>query len=182
MSDALSARPYAAALLEIAKRAGTVDLVEGEMRDLQVRLEGAPELHTLLTAPALRTTQKLELADRTLGIGMSQLVQDLVHLLLRKRRIGIAGAVAQQYIAMAEAARGVVRGTLTTAVPLKTADTQAIMDKLGAVTGKSVLLVSIVDPSVLGGVRVRIQDVLFDHTVRHRLDELRADLQQVRVI
>ena len=55
MSDALSARPYAAALLEIAKRTGTVDAVEAEMRDLKARLDRAPQLHTLLTAPALRT-------------------------------------------------------------------------------------------------------------------------------
>ena len=98
------------------------------------------------------------------------------------RPAGITGAVAVQYIAMAEEERGVVRGTLTTAVPIQDADKQAIMDKLGSVTGKSVLLESEVDPSVLGGVRVRIQDVLFDHTLRHRLDQLRAELGQVRVI
>ncbi len=182
MSDARSARPYAAALLEIAKRAGSVDVVEAEMRDLEARLGGAPELHRLLTAPALRTNEKLELANRTLGLGMSDLVQNLIHLLLDKRRIGIASEVAQQFIAMAEATRGVVRGTITTAVPILDADKQAIMDKLGAVTGKTVRLESEVDPSVLGGVRVRIQDVLYDHTMRHRLDQLRAELGRVRVI
>ena len=182
MSDALSARPYAAAMLEIAKRTGTVDAVEAEMRDLTARLDGAPQLHTLLTAPALRTSEKLELANRTLALGMSDLVQNLVHLLLDKRRIAIAGAVAESFVAMAEAARSVVRGTVTTAVPISDAQRQAIMDSLAKRTGKQVLLESTVDPAVIGGVRVRVQDVLFDGTVRRRLDQLRAELAQVRVI
>lgn len=182
MSESLNARPYAAAMLEIAKRAGSVDAVEAEMRELKARLDGAPELHKLLTAPALRTNEKLELANKTLGAGMSDLVQNLVHLLLDKRRIGIAGAVADSFVEMAEEARGVVRGTITTAVPISDANREAIMAKLGTLTGKTVMLESKVDPAVIGGVRVRVQDVLFDGTVRQRLDQLRADLAQVRVI
>ncbi len=182
MSEALSARPYAAAMLELARRHGTLDAVEAEMRDLKARLDGAPDLHTLLTAPALRTSQKLELANATLGLGMSDLVQNLIHLLLDKRRIGIAGAVAVEFIAMAEKARGIVRGTLTSAVTVQDVDLQAIMKTLGSVIGKTVLLETEVDPAVLGGVRVRIQDTLFDSTIRHRLDQMRAELRQVRVI
>ncbi len=181
MSELVNARPYAAAVLALAQKDGTLDATEAEMRDLAARLSGAPELRTLLTSPALRAAERLELANKTLCAGMSDLVQNLVHLLIDKRRINIAETIADHFVQLAEEARGVVRGTLTTAVPVSDADKQAIMAKLGQLTGKTVLLESEVDPSVIGGVRVRVQDVLLDHTVRQRLDQLRADLAQVRV-
>ena len=52
-------------------------------------------------------------------------------------------------------------------------DPDAIAAALSSATGKSVTVMSIVDPSILGGVVSRIGDTVFDGSVRHRLDQLK---------
>jgi F-type H+-transporting ATPase subunit delta len=175
------AGPYATALYELARRDGTVDVVEGEMREVCARLRSAPDLVRLLGSPRLSTREKRKVVDNTIAHGVSARVADFLRLLVDRKRIAIIGQIAEHYIALSEEARGVARGTVHTATPLAPADRDAIVQKLQARTGTTVILTEQVDPSLLGGVVVRLQDTLFDHSVRHRLEEVRHALLSTRV-
>ncbi len=75
-----------------------------------------------------------------------------------------------------EAHQGIERAKITTAVPLTDRDTILISRHLGEMVNRRVLLESKVDPSVIGGLVVRIGDTLIDGSVRQNLDTLQKAL------
>ncbi len=180
-SHSVVARPYATALFEVARRDGTADVVEGELRELRARLAAVPDLVRLLASPQLSTREKRDVVDRTLAQGVSEQVADFLRLLVDKKRIASLDAIAEHYVALSERAHGIMRGSVTTAVPLAPADRDAIVQKLQARTKKTVILSEQVTPELLGGVVVKLQDTLLDHSVRRRLDEVRQALLSTRV-
>lgn len=175
------ARPYALALFAVAHGRGSSDVVEGEMHELRARLHSAPDLARLLRSPQLSAREKREVVDRTLAHGASDLVADFLRLLVDKKRMSALDQIASQYIDVSEKSRGVVRGTVTTAVPLHESDRDVLVQKLQKRTGGTVVLTERVDASLLGGVVVKLRDTLLDHSVRRRLEEVRHALLSARV-
>jgi len=75
-----------------------------------------------------------------------------------------------------EAHQGVERARITTAVPLTDKDKEVISRRLGEMVKRKVSLDTRVDPSVIGGLVVRIGDTLIDGSVRQNLDTLQKAL------
>ena len=72
--------------------------------------------------------------------------------------------------------RGVVAATVTSAAPLEKDEVGEIAARLGSMTGQTVKLATAVDPSLIGGLTVRVGDRMIDASVRGRLERLRDDL------
>ena len=72
--------------------------------------------------------------------------------------------------------RGVVAATVTSAAPLEKAEVAAIGARLESMTGQTVKLATAVDPSLIGGLTVRVGDRMIDASVRGRLERLRDQL------
>jgi F-type H+-transporting ATPase subunit delta len=85
-------------------------------------------------------------------------------------------AVAAEFERLAREARGVLEATVTVARPVTQSEQQEIQQRLHALTGKEVQIHMAVDPSILGGVVVRIGDQVIDASVEGRLDRLRQEL------
>ncbi len=86
-----------------------------------------------------------------------------------------------EFIRLVEDAKGISRAEVITAVPL-TADEQAkITARLEQKTGRKIILVSKVDPATLGGMIVLVEGEIIDGSVRHGLDQIRDQLEKVKV-
>jgi F-type H+-transporting ATPase subunit delta len=176
------ARPYATALFETARGDDTVDVIEGELHEIDARLRSDPDILRLLRSPQLTTREKRALVDATLARGVSEHVQDFLHLLLDKGRIDGIEQIIRCYIELAERSRGILRGTVRTAVPLSDEEHEALTARLSKATGKTVVLAASVDPTLIGGVVVQMQDTLLDSSVQQRLADLRQALLATRVL
>jgi F-type H+-transporting ATPase subunit delta len=86
--------------------------------------------------------------------------------------------VSAEYDALVRKARGIVAATVTTPAPLSDQDLAAVKTRVEELAGGRVELSSAVDPSLLGGLRVRIGDLQIDASVSGRLERLRARLVQ----
>ena len=89
-------------------------------------------------------------------------------------RVELLPAVVREFRRLHARQEGVVEASVTSAVALDEAAQAALQERLSALTGQSVAMHLDVDPSLLGGVSVRIGDRLIDGSVRGRLERLRA--------
>jgi F-type H+-transporting ATPase subunit delta len=167
-----SARRYAEAAFEIAQADGTLD---EWLRDLKLAADavGQPAVERLLANPAVAVAVRVQAADDALGKRIADKTLNLVRLLIRRRRIELLPQVARRYEELYERQKGIVRATITSAAPLDDAELQAIQSRLSQMTGGTLRTDVSVDPSLLGGVIVRIGDRMIDGSVRGRLERLR---------
>jgi F-type H+-transporting ATPase subunit delta len=170
-----SARRYAEAAYAIALRD---DAVESWLADLRVAAGalGGGEPAQLLASPVIPVTARLEAVEATLRGRVSDKVRNLVSLLVRRGRIDQLTAVVAEFQRLRDARAGIVQATVTSAAPLTDADVAALRDRLTGMTSGTVEIRTRVDPTLLGGVTVRLGDRLIDGSVRGRLDRLRSRL------
>ena len=167
-------RRYADAAFEIGLRDGTLEVWRREL-DAAAAMAADSQLIEVLGNPSTPLDQRLEAAQGVFG-GFSQPVRNLLLLLVRRGRIEQLPRVAAEFARRDDERNGLTHATATSAAPLGQEEVRAIETRLEAMTGGRVTLELAVDPSLLGGVVVRIGDRLIDGSVRGRLERLRNQL------
>ena len=172
------ARRYAEAALEAAREKGLADTV---LRDLQRAATLFPQVDGLLDTlknPAMPMDRREDLIGKVArAAGFNTLTANLLKLLLRNGRLGLLDAIMAGYTEALDQERGIVRARVITAKPLPLQHglklSEALKRHLGA---KRVILEKVVDPEILGGVRVVVGDRVFDMSVQGYLKNLKQRL------
>jgi F-type H+-transporting ATPase subunit delta len=168
-------RRYAEAAFEVAERDKTVDAWRSEL-EVAASLAGDERALEVLANPAIPGERRAEALGEMLGKRVSKPVQNLVQLMLRRGRIDELPRVAAEFRRLDDARQGVIHATATSASELTKDEVRAITARLEQQTGGHVSLDVEVDPSLLGGLIVRVGDRLIDGSVRGRLERLRNQL------
>jgi F-type H+-transporting ATPase subunit delta len=167
-------RRYAQAYFDLARREGRIP----QWRDDLVR--AVDTLTTPVVADAL-ANPRLALSDRTrLALevleGVGEPARNLVRLLIERKRTGILGELVETYDLLTDRDSGVVRAEVIAAIPvddeLRTRIGTALGEKLGAAVETEVRQ----DPTILGGLIIRVGDRVIDTSVRTRLQQLHMAL------
>jgi F-type H+-transporting ATPase subunit delta len=175
MARESAARRYAEAAFQIALRDGTVEVWRSEL-DLAGAVVEDPTVARVLANPAVALEIRDAMVDSAIGPTVSGPVLNLVKLMLRRGRIDHLPRVAAEFRRLDNARQGIVPATATTATPLSQDEVRALVGRLEQMTGGRVELDLQVDPSLLGGLVVRVGDRLIDGSVRGRLERLRNQL------
>ncbi len=171
------ARRYAKALFELAKEAGQVAEVGGELTSMGDLLEGNPELHDVLFRPLHPVAQRRAVLDGvTDRIGASTMVQSFFSLLIDQRRLIDFPAIREEFERLASEDAGLRRAEVVSAGPLRDDQLERLRRALSTRTGGEVEVSVRVDPSLLGGVIAKVGDLVFDGSLRTQLRQLRANL------
>lgn len=169
-----SGKWYAQAAFELA-------LEKKDLESWQKGLEKIAELTAneeflgMMENPKVPFETKKKVLKEQLG-EINPLALNLAFLLASKDGLRLAADVAKQYRLLMEAHQGIERARITTAVPLTDKDKEVISRRLREMVNRKVLLDTRVDPSVIGGLVVRIGDTLIDGSVRQNLDSLQKAL------
>ena len=175
MSDGKAARVYARALLAAAAEAGVVDDVRRELGDFVAALAASASLRDVLADPQVDTGAKRRVLVE-LTRGAQPLVANTLQLLLQKGRLGIVADVSEELEALAAAEAEVVKVEVTSAIELGAEAEERLAARVAAATGRRVELSTRVDAGILGGLVVRVGDVIVDGSLRSRLRQLRERL------
>lgn len=176
------ARRYARALLEVARDKklrgkATPEELRGELEETVQLLQAYRELTAVLTHPAVSTDKKKKIAAALWGKGRaSELFLRLLDLLVSRDRMALLPAIAEAFGELWNAERGVITADAVSAVALEGRQLGALKETLGRVTGLTVELRGHVDPSLIGGLLVRMGGKTYDGTVRTQLKALRQRL------
>ncbi|MEO0481291.1 MAG: ATP synthase F1 subunit delta [Planctomycetota bacterium] len=166
------ARRYAGALLQVAEEQGAVDAVA---QDLRVVCDGfaAEDVQMALRSPACGSTQRSALAS-TATDGRHTLVGNLFQALARRQRLALATELADVYEALIRQSRGEIDGEVVSAKDLDESQRQSLQDKANALAGRTVHLSFRQDPSLIGGLTLRVGNTLYDASVASSLESLRT--------
>ncbi|MEO8539557.1 MAG: F0F1 ATP synthase subunit delta [bacterium] len=177
MADVQAARRYAQAAFGIATDSGTIPLWRSELGDVASVLTESG-IAASLSDTKVPLERRLALVGRVLDV--SPLVLNFAKLLVSKGRASEARAVANAFERMADEHDGIAHASVTTAVELSPDQLSAIASQLSRQMGKDVRATGTVDPSIIGGVVVRVGDKLVDGSIRTRLKRLRTELEGAR--
>ncbi len=177
MKGRAAARRYAKALMELAKRDDQVaDIAEQLQQHLDL-LRSNANLQLLLNNPGIDAKVKADLLaavlDRTQP---SPLLRNFLLLLLEKERLNQFDVVCEHYEQLANAELQRVVAQVTTATELATEQRDAVTQKIADMTHKNVILETHVDPGILGGLVVRVNNVVLDGSLRGQLTQLHKEL------
>ncbi len=169
-------RRYATALFNAASKAGIIDQVESDLGLISYVLESSPRLTEALQAPLVPAENKRAILESIFGGKVHEITLSYLNLLVDKRREEAMIATEAAYIDLANEARGIITVDVTSAVELTPEEAARLKAKLSAMTGKVAELAVRVDPSIIGGVIVKIGDRVIDGSVKGQLAALREEL------
>lgn len=173
------AKEYAEALFLLAKEDGTLSEVCEDLYAATAAISDNPDYLKLLSTPALSKEERVGLIDES-AEGLSLSVKNLLKLLAEGRRISLLGKIYEEYSAMLDEERGIVRAEAVTAIPLTREQSDLIARKLCATLSASeVVLKNTVDPSILGGITLRYRGIQKDASVKERLRSFEAALKSI---
>ncbi|HCW50671.1 MAG TPA: ATP synthase F1 subunit delta [Clostridiales bacterium] len=181
LKGSVVARRYARALYEAAAAAGAPDAVGRDLRAAVGAIWGEEGLREFLLSERVASGAKKRLVRELTGRGVHRLVRNLLLLTVDKRRTSYLPEIVELYGLLEDRARGVARVEVRTAVPLDEPARREMESVLSAKLGRRVRLSFKVDPSILGGVQVKVDDRLLDASLKRRLERLGERLAKVRV-
>jgi len=168
-------RRYAEAAFEVAQRDDEVAAWRREL-DAAAAICADPDVVQALGNPAVPLEQRWSAAQKIFGTVVGRPVLNLIGLMLRRGRIDQLPRIAAEFRRLDNARQGIVLAHVTSAAPLTDQETRAVVARMEQFTGGRVELDVSVDPSLLGGLVVRVGDRLIDGSVRGRLERLRNQL------
>lgn len=172
-----AARRYAKALIELARRDGLVEEIGVQLRQYRTVFQENTNLRQVLETPGVEAEVKRRILDAIFErTHPAPLLRNFLELLLEKDRLRQFDAVCQHYERMANEELQRVVAQVTTASALEPEQQQAVLQKLTEVTQKNVVLETRVDPSILGGLVVRLDHLVLDGSIRGQLARLRKEL------
>jgi F-type H+-transporting ATPase subunit delta len=176
-SSGLAGR-YAAALFDLADERHALDAVAGDLRELRTMVTGSPDLVRLLRSPVLSREQQAKaveaLAERA---GLSELTRSFLGVVAGNRRLFAMPDMIEAYLKKLAERRGEVTALVTVAQPLNAARQTALTEQLRRALGARVAVDVRVDPSLLGGMIVKVGSRMVDASLASRLQRLRLAMR-----
>ena len=164
------------AALRAAEGDGALDEVEDELFRFERLLEREPRLRAALTDPGLPVDRKSALLRDLLGGKANDTTLRLVEIAVTRSRGRSLETALQDLVELAASRRSRYVAQVRVARPLDPAQEQRLSGTLARIYGRAVQLQVDVDPTVLGGVEVRVGDEVIDGTVSRRLQNVRRSL------
>ncbi len=181
MGNVAVASRYARALYERAREEDAVARIDQDMDVVWEVLKSAPLLVDVLKNPLIPREKKVAVFERLLAEQVHPLVIGLIRLAVRKRREALLPDIVEAYRRMRDERLGILDVTVVVAHTLDEEEQHKLVNALESFTGKRVRLHVEEDPSLLGGVVIRIQDRVYDRSVRTQLERLRIQLAGLEV-
>ncbi len=167
------AQSYAASLIELAKGEGVLDAVDEDLRLVNDTIAKHMKLKSTLAETEIPVEQRQKVIDEVFGGRIGGVTLNFLVLLSGMGQVELLPQIADEFARRLEAVEKKVIAEVTTAIPLAPEMEIAVGERLAALVGREVTIRSKVDPTIVGGIVVRMGGKLLDGSVRNQLDRLR---------
>ena len=170
---------YAQALFDLAKEQNAIAPVEADLKALKAAIHESADLRRLIASPAFGAEDKAKGINAIANAaGFHPTTKKFLGLVAANRRTSHLLPIVTSFEKLSAAFRGVVSAEVVTAVPLSSEQSRGVAAALRTALGKDPEISTRVDPSILGGIKVRVGSRLFDASLKSRLDSLKFALKR----
>lgn len=184
MKEAVIAARYARGLAECAHEKGELRQVREDVDILADLMDpnfgeiSVPELLDFLRSPTIPQADKIKVTDvicEKMSIGKT--VSDFLNVLIENNRIGITGLIARAFDRIAGEYEHTKIAEVESAKPLSDSHKKMLAEAIKEALGGEVRLLTKRNPELLGGLKVKIGDLLLDGSLSGRLERIEASLK-----
>jgi F-type H+-transporting ATPase subunit delta len=169
------AQVWARALFEVAKEHDLLDQVRDDLGAFVDALNENRDLMVFFFSPYFSTQEKKDGLKRAVS-GAEPVFMNFLEALIERHRMPALFRIKARYEILWEDERDLLPVEVTSAVELDKSTISAIGDRIGEQTKRTVELSSKVDPDILGGIVLRVGNVILDASIRNRLEQLRKQV------
>lgn len=174
------ARPYASALFDLAQGENQLAQVETGLSDISRLIGESDDFSRYLRSPVISGDVKASTLEAILKKAkVNPLVGNFLRLVARNGRLFALDTIIAVFRELAAAARGEATADVTSAAPLSDAQAKALAETLKAKLGKTVTLNQFVDPSLIGGLQVKVGSQMIDSSLKTKLAAMKIAMKEV---
>jgi F-type H+-transporting ATPase subunit delta len=171
---------YATALFELARDNGSLDAVLADLERIDAAIAGEPAFAAVLRSPMFtRDEQEKGVGAVLERLGAGNLVRPFVGLVARNRRLFALHDMIRGFRKLLAAHRNETLAEVVSAVPLNDAQVQSLRNALAQATSGTIRLDTKVDPSLIGGLVVKLGSRMVDASIRTKLNDLKIAMKGV---
>ena len=171
---------YAHSLFELAREQKSITAAEKDLAGFESMLAESADLRRLVESPVFSADQQFQAIDAVLKkAGIGGLVGNFLRVVARNRRLFAVPAMIRAFREIAAEARGEATAEVTSAHELTSAQEAELKATLKAAAGKDVAVQVTIDPSILGGLVVKMGSRQIDTSLKTKLNSLKLALKEV---
>ena len=171
---------YAGALFELAGDDKQLAAVEADLNQIAVLIDGSPDLRRLIRSPVFSAEDQARAMGAILAkAGIAGVAANFVRVVAANRRLFALPAMVAAFRRLAANQRGEVSAEVTSAEPLSEKHLGELKAALRDRLGKDVTLAAKVDPSLIGGLIVKVGSRMVDGSLRTKLNSLKLAMKEV---
>ena len=169
---------YALALLDLADEKNQLDPVAEDLRGLKAMIAESEDLRRLIRSPLFTRGQQSQAMTAILDqAGAGELTRRFVLLVARNRRLFALDRMIGAFLAELARRRGEITAKVTSATVLNDEQHRALVETLRNEVGAKVQVEVDVDPSLIGGLIVRVGSRMIDNSIRSKLQRLQLAMK-----
>ena len=176
MTKSVVAERYANAMFELAQQKNEAELVQQQLKEVKKAFYADKGLRNLLESPALSNDKKKEIVGSILQ-GANKTVIDSIRVLLDNNRMNEFANVVEAFNALANDAQGVAEATVYSTRELTEEERTSISNAFASKVGKQSLIIeNVIEPKLIGGIRLQIGNHIYDSSVQAKLKRLEREM------
>ena len=173
------AEKYSMAIFELAEEQNLLDVVKDELDTVSALLVEDAELKGFISNPRVPMVAKHDVLKQVFADKVQPFVFNFLLLIAERKREAVLPEIIRDYKRFLNEKRGIVEVQVTTARALSTDEQETLARQLGKKLNSQVVLEKTIDPSIMGGVIVRVGDKLIDGSVGRQLKRLEMALMGI---
>ena len=173
MSDFRILHRYATSLLETSLEKKNLDSITSDIGLLVATLEKSRELELMLKSPIVRAESKLAILKEIFVKKISKDTMDFLEFIISKKRENLIRDIGKRFLELRDEHLGIANVVVTTSVEFSNEQKNVLQNKLEKILDKKVKLNFKTDANLVGGFIAKVNDTLYDASIRHQLELLR---------
>lgn len=172
---------YASALFSLAQDQREGQAVADSLTRFDALITESPDLERLVRSPIFSAAEQLKALDAVLAqAGIGGVAANFIRLVASKRRLYFIREMIADYRKLYDTARGVTRAEVTSAAALTDANVASLKESLRTASGgREIDLDMKVDPSIIGGLIVKLGSRMVDGSLKTKLNAIRLAMKEV---
>lgn len=176
MRDIKVASRYAKSLLKIAKEENSLEDLYKDMVLVKEVCNNNKELTLLLKSPIIKSDKKTLILNEIFGEKVTKMTSTFMAIIASKKREDILGDIASSFMDIYKFHKNIQTAQVTSAIPLSTEQKEKVIALLKEKNNTETIdLVEVVDPSIIGGMILKVGDKQIDESIKRKLTNLEME-------